>query len=120
MLTRTFFRIVSGYFAALLSLTPELQAQQELKTLKHAIPSPPVGVQSGPELGRSVAVDGNFTIVGAPNDTTGGHYGVVKVFDSSSGALLHVLLNPSASTGVFGYSVAISRTIVVVRVLSGG
>jgi HYR domain/FG-GAP repeat len=120
MLTRTFFRIVSGYFAALLSVTPALHAQQESKTLKHAIPSPPVGVQSGPELGRSVAVDGNFTIVGAPQDTTGGHYGVVKVFDSSSGALLHVLLNPSASTGQFGYSVAISGTIVVVGAWSGG
>jgi hypothetical protein len=67
-------------------------------------------------LGYTVAVDGNLTVVGAPyDDIQGLDSGVVKVFDSSSGALLHVIPNPSAAPNdQFGYSVAISGTRMVV------
>ncbi len=86
-------------------------AAQVTYTLQHSIPAPPtVGVQSQ-GVGSSVAVDGGFTAVGAPY----GHPGVVKVFDSTTGALLYVLASPAPVTGEgFGGSVAISGTRVVV------
>ncbi|MCE9609915.1 MAG: hypothetical protein K8R23_06870 [Chthoniobacter sp.] len=97
--------------------------------LNYSIPAPPVGVQggqgfggpfdpqaAGPQLGYSVAVDGAYTVVGAPLDDVGGSdSGVVKVFDSTTGALLFVLPNPSPGFGDrFGWSVGISGTLVVV------
>lgn len=95
---------------------PLILSAQVPNTLLHSIPAPPVGVQTGAGLGRSVAVDGDYTVVGAPNDDYGGtNSGVVKVFDSSTGALLFLLANPSpALTDNFGYSVAVSGTLVVV------
>jgi FG-GAP repeat len=85
-------------------------------TLKHSIPAPPVGVQSSAQLGYSVAVDGGYTVVGVPFDDIGASdSGVVKVFDSTTGALLFVLPNPGpAADDLFGISVAISGTRVVV------
>ena len=84
-------------------------------TLKHSI-SAPVGTQSEAQLGYSVAVDGGLTVVGAPFDDLGGiDSGVVKVFDSVTGALLHVIPNPTPeSYDNFGFSVAISGTRVVI------
>jgi sulfur relay (sulfurtransferase) DsrC/TusE family protein len=99
----------------LLSAAAESRAQVP-GTLQHSIAAPPVGAQSGALLGYTVAVDGNLTVVGAPyDDIQGLDSGVVKVFDSSSGALLHVIPNPSAAPNdQFGYSVAISGTRMVV------
>lgn len=84
-------------------------------TLLHTLPAPAT-LQSGAQLGFSVAVSGGYTVVGAPfDDTGGGNSGVVKVFDSTSGALLHVLTNPSPNSGDnFGNAVAIDGTRVVV------
>ena len=85
-------------------------------TLLQSIPAPVVGLQSSAQLGFSVAVDGSYTVVGAPyDDLSAENSGVVKVFDSSSGALLHVIPNPSpAPYDFFGCSVAISGSRVVV------
>jgi hypothetical protein len=85
-------------------------------TLQHSIAAPPVGTQIGAQLGSSVATDCIHTVVGAPDDDIHGiNSGVVKVFDSSSGALLHVIPNPSPRDNErFGSSVAISGTRVVV------
>lgn len=52
--------------------------------------------------------------VGAPKDRDSANVGSVKIFDSSSGALLHVLRNPNPGLAFFGQSVAISGTRVVV------
>lgn len=73
------------------------------------------GLQTGAALGRSVAVDGNYTVVGASLDDVGGtDSGLVKVFNTTTGALLHVIPNPSmASSDNFGVSVAIHGTKVV-------
>jgi WD40 repeat protein len=90
------------------------------KALLHSIAGPPEGVQSGAQLGHSVAVDGGLTVVGASLDSTGGRMtGVVKVFDSETGALLHMLVNPDPifDSG-FGGSVAIAGTRVVVGAMS--
>ena len=85
-------------------------------TLQHSIAAPPTGAQTEGGLGYSVAVDGPYTAVGAPfDDLLGNDCGVVKIFDSSTGALLQVLPNPSPADGDnFGYSVAISGARVVV------
>ncbi|MEQ1749857.1 MAG: choice-of-anchor D domain-containing protein, partial [Prosthecobacter sp.] len=91
-------------------------AAQVPYTLRHPIPAPPGGAQALAELGSSVAVDGDYTVVGAPLDDIGGqNAGVVKVFHSTTGTLLFLLPNPSpALNDQFGYSVAISGTRVVV------
>jgi hypothetical protein len=107
----TFFPAV----ACLVVLALPLAAQQP-DTLRHSIPAPPTGVQSGAQLGFSVAVEGSYVVVGAPaDDTQATDSGVVKVFDAVSGALLHVLANPNPAVGDrFGLAVAISGTRVVV------
>ena len=84
--------------------------------LKYPIPAPPTGVQVAANHGYSVAVEGSYTVVGSPRDDTGGSdAGVVKVFDTATGVLLHVLANPSPADGeLFGWSVAISGSRVIV------
>ena len=83
--------------------------------LKHALPAPATGM-GYTALGTSVASAGSRTVVGAPQDDTGAQdAGVVKVFDSVTGALLLVIPNPSPASGDrFGDSVAISGSRVVV------
>jgi hypothetical protein len=63
-----------------------------------------------------VAIDGNYAVVGVPGDSTAGpKSGIVKVFDSKSGALRVVLPNPTPlATDHFGSSVAVSGKSVVV------
>ena len=109
MCSRLLLRFLSVYAAA------SIQAQTP-NNLQHAIAAPPVGAQSGAQLGSSVAVDGKYTVVGADRDDLHGHNsGLVKVFDSDSGALLHVIPNPDPAVhDHFGASVAISGTRVVV------
>ena len=94
------------------------QTAQAPITLQHVIPAPPVGVQSGVQLGSSVAVDGIYTVVGAPlDDLQGTDCGTVKIFNSTTGDLLFVLPNPHPRAGArFGNAVAISGTRVVVGV----
>ncbi len=101
--------------SAMLLLAPPRGWAQQPATLLHSLAAPPV-VQTGAELGLSVAVDGAYAVAGAPYDDLGERdSGVVKVFDSTTGALLHVLANPSPANGdQFGISVAISGTRVVV------
>ena len=101
--------VMSGLFA----LTLGSGSAQVPDTLIHNIPAPPIGVQSGAKLGNSVAMDGGYTVVGAPLDSTGESGGTVKVFDSATGALLFLLPGPVQSFQ-FGYSVAISGVRVVV------
>ena len=88
-------------------------------SLEHSIPAPPVGLQTGAAFGASVATDGPYIVVGAPNDDLGAQdSGAVRVFDSTSGALLLVIPNPSpAETDQFGWSVAISGSRLVVGAL---
>lgn len=85
-------------------------------TLRYAIPPPAIGLQPGAQLGYSVAVDGPYTVVGAPHDDLSGrNSGTVKVFNSTTGAFLFPLLDPGPATdNSFGYSVAISGTRVIV------
>jgi len=106
-------KVFASFIAAVLLVLPV--AAQIPNTLLNTIPAPPT-LQSGAQLGYSVAIAGGFTVVGAPLDDTGAsNSGVVKVFDSVSGALLHVLKNPSPASGDnFGNAVAIDGTRLVV------
>ena len=72
------------------------QTAQAPSTLEYVIPAPPVGAQSGPELGYSVAVDGAYTVVGAPfDDLRGTDCGAVRIFNSTTGELVFVLPIPT-------------------------
>jgi hypothetical protein len=97
--------------ALVLSLLAALPATaQQPNTLRHAIPAPPVGAQTGAFLGGSVALDGAYAVVGAAGDDLGAqNAGVVKVFSATTGALLLVIPNPGpAAAESFGDSIGIS------------
>ena len=114
-------RLVAVAFVLLLSRWPA--AGDVPDQLRFSIPAPPVGVQTDAQLGNSVAMDGALTVLGAPYDDSGGNdSGVVKVFDTTTGALLFVLLNPGPERafGHFGIAVAISGTRVVVGAYGDG
>ena len=103
--------------AVLLPIFPA--AGQVPDRLKYFIPAPPAGLQEAASFGWRVAQDARYTVVGAPfDDIGGGDSGVVKVFDSTTGALLFLLTNPGPATpdmsDNFGFAVAISGTRLVV------
>jgi hypothetical protein len=107
--------------AILLLLAASAHAQVPDTLLHTFIPTPKIP-QAGARLGFCVAVEGTYTVLGAPfDDSTGFDSGVVKIFNSTTGALHLVLPNPSPVTDYnFGYSVAICETHVVVGVTNGG
>ena len=67
-------------------------------------------------FGASVAVSGNYAVVGSyQDDTNGTNAGAVYLFDVTTGALVTTLYNPSPNASdVFGTSVAISGDRIVV------
>jgi hypothetical protein len=75
---------------------------------------------AGDLFGYSVAISGNYAIVGAyyEAEASGLRSGKAYIFDVSTGALLHTLDNPNAygtvSNDYFGESVAISGTYAIV------
>jgi len=78
---------------------------------------PVIARQRYTRFGDAVASDGNLTVVGTPCATVGGVglVGLAYVFDSSTGALVATLNNPTpAQDEFFGESLAISGTTVVV------
>jgi hypothetical protein len=99
--------------AALLTLPASGQVPN---TLLLEVPPPPVGVQFNARMAYSVAVDGGYVLVGVPFDDVGGSdSGLVKVYDSASGALLHVIANPTPEDfDSFGISVGVSGALLVV------
>lgn len=116
---RMLFRLLTGA-ATLFHASAGLQAQYS-DALKYHIPPATAGVQNAARLGSAVAVDGAYAVAGAPYDDTGGaDSGVVKVFNSSTGALMHTLPhpNPAESKGYFGTAVALSGTFLVVGAYS--
>jgi hypothetical protein len=90
---------------------------QEPFALLHSLFNPSTNAQAGAEQGYSAAVDGNLAVVGSPSADVGAfNSGVVKVYDATTGGLLHTLTNPSPEQDddLFGNSVAISGSRVVV------
>lgn len=86
------------------------------KALTRSIYPPNTVRQAGVAQGSSVAVDGGFAVVGAPYDHLGGNsFGAARVYDTVTGQRLHILAKPGAAAGeVFGWSVAVSGSLVVV------
>ena len=91
-------------------------AASEPLALLYSLLNPSTNAQAGAVQGASVAMDGNFAVVGAPYDSVGGTYaGVAKIYNVSAGALLYTLTNPSpAASENFGTSVAISGAQVAI------
>lgn len=91
-------------------------AAPESFALLHSLFDPSTNAQAYAGQGFTVAVDGNLAVVGAPYDDVGAlNSGVVKVYDATTGTLLHTLTNPSpAAYAGFGACVAVSGTLVVV------
>jgi hypothetical protein len=98
---------------ALAVLSPCASAQVP-DLLTHSLTDPDTRLQSAAQ-GASVAVEGEFAVVGAPGDSLGDNYGAVRIYRVPTGALLHTLSNPGpGSNDQFGHSVAISGTRVIV------
>jgi alpha-tubulin suppressor-like RCC1 family protein len=77
------------------------------------------GTSDSDVFGFSVAISGNYCIVGAymEDDTTGTESGKAYIFDVTTGALLRTLSDPNAygtSDDYFGHSVAISGNYCIV------
>ncbi len=89
---------------------------QQPDTLLYSLFDPGTAVEIGARQGASVAVDGNFAVVGTSLADAGAlNAGVVKVYNVTTGALLHTLPNPTpGNTDQFGVSVAVSGSRVVV------
>ena len=90
-------------------------------TLLHTLNNPTTnGTGAGYLFGSSVAISGNYAIVGAykEDDAGGTESGKAYIFNVSTGALVHTLNNPSAYSTTagdqFGYSVAISGNYAIV------
>ena len=89
--------------------------------LKHVLDNPNAfGTSVGDRFGYSIALDGNYAIVGASHedDAGGSTSGKAYIFDVTTGSLVHTLNNPNAystSAGdTFGYSVAIDGNYAIV------
>lgn len=92
--------------------------------LLHTFDDPSPGSEGPSEVGDgfgwSVAIDGNFAVIGAPgDDSQGSNVGQVHLFDASTTDLLHTWDDPTptptaSSSDNFGWSVAIDGAKVIV------
>ena len=90
-------------------------------TLEHTLDNPdPDGASAYDRFGSSVAISGNYAIVGAygEDDAGGTNSGTAYIFNVATGALVQTLANPNAygTSGFdsFGESVAISGNYAIV------
>ena len=90
-------------------------------TLVHTLDNPnPYSTSAADNFGYSVAISGNYAIVGAyfEDDSGGLSSGKAYIFNVTTGALVHTLNNPNAySTSTsdnFGWTVAISGNYAIV------
>lgn len=87
--------------------------------LLHSLVSPFNSGAFGAQFGISVSITDDYTVVGAPkNGVVAQDSGRAYIYDTATGLLLHTLENPNAfnTSGydLFGYSVAVSDTCIVV------
>ena len=82
------------------------------------------GASANDEFGDSVAISGNYAIVGAPqeDDASGSASGKAYIYNVTTGVLVHTLNNPNAygtsASDFFGGEVAISDNYAIVGVSS--
>ena len=78
------------------------------------------GTSADDQFGYSVAISGNFLVVGAycEGEAGGAYSGKVYIFDVTTGSLLHTLNNPNAygtsGDDQFGYSVSVDGNYAIV------
>ena len=78
------------------------------------------GTSENDRFGISVALSGNYALVGAylEDDAGGSNSGKAYIFDVTTGSLLHTLNNPNAydtsANDNFGYAVALSGNYALV------
>jgi len=97
------------------------RAYYKLLQLEHTLDNPNAyNTSADDHFGRSVAIDGNYAIVGArqEDDAGGPNSGKAYIYNTTTGALLHTLDNPNAystsNSDEFGNSVAISGNYAIV------
>jgi hypothetical protein len=86
-----------------LSTTAVPAIAQVPDSLLHPLFNPGTNVQPSAQQGYSVAVDGNIAVAALPGA------GLVKVYDATTGALLHTLVNTVTSVGVSGARVVVGE-----------
>ena len=71
---------------------------------------------SNDRFGGSIAIDGNYLLVGASgDDTNGDNVGQAHLFNASTGDLIHTFNDPTVTAvDLFGFSVAIEGDYVVI------
>jgi len=86
--------------------------------LLHTLTGPTPAASDG--FGASVAIDGNYVLVGEGQDTVGGfRAGSLHVYDATTGALINTFNNPTPASGdLFGNAVAIDGDIAVIGAVS--
>jgi hypothetical protein len=96
--------------------------------LLHTLDNPnSADTSAGDRFGGSVAISGNYAAVGAPNENSNdpavpahqrGESGVVYVFNVTTGALVHTLVNPNQTgdprADLFGYSTSMDSHVIFV------
>lgn len=96
-----------------------MHAQQVPDTLRYSFFAPKTLPQQHEQQGSCIAISGNIAVVGSPSydsdPVTGMNSGAVKIYEATTGKLLHRLTNPAGEAfGNFGMSVAISGSLLVV------
>jgi len=85
-------------------------------SLLHTLSQPSPSI--GDSFGYSVAISGNYAIVGAPYYSAPNYTGIAYIFNVTTGVLVHTLYNPNpyaySLADQFGHSVAISGEHVIV------
>jgi len=96
-------------------------------TLLHTLTNPNAySTSAGDDFGYSVAILGNYAVVGAhgEDDAGGSSSGKAYIYNVTTGALLHTLSNPnssgSAASDNFGYGVHLNSTHAFVSASSQG
>ncbi len=111
-------KIMRNPFATKLRLEPlEDRRLLSLGDLLYTLDNPGTTPATGSHFGYAVAIDGNLTVIGAPDAHMNGYNqaGCAHVINTTTGMLVSTLHNPTPATyELFGYSVAISGNLVVV------
>ena len=97
------------------ALGPTVRTANELL---HTLYNPSVySTAASDQFGNSVAISGNYAVVGSPYESSPENFftGVVYVFDTTTGTLLHTLRDPvNADNDHFGNSVAIDGNYIII------
>ena len=87
-------------------------------TLLHTIDNPNAySTSDSDEFGKSVAISGDYAIVGATGEDDGASWsGIAYIFNVVTGSLIHTLRNPESnkSENYYGWSVAMSGNYAIV------